>query len=146
MMRSRFIPASMTSTSVANRDRNCLPNRSSSAPHHGSGHEGIAQANEIAFHYPVLFVGAVILAHKGGAGQIEARHHVINKCVGVGGGGIALHHHRIKGIHGGLDEQIRHSENGILQACRDAQHQQISCHMAVRLHFSFRTGHNAPRR
>ena len=51
--------------------------------------ERIAEADVIAFHHPVLFPRAPVLAHEGRAGGIERGHDVVNHVVHVDCGGVA---------------------------------------------------------
>ncbi len=79
-------------------------------------HEGICDADEVAFQHAIPLAGAKVLPHEGGAGGVERRHDVIDHGVGVGGGGIALDHDGIEGVDGALNEEIRNGEDGVLES------------------------------
>ena len=54
---------------------------------------------------------------------MEGGHDVVDQCVGVGGGCVAGHHHRIEGVDAGLDEQIGNGKQRVLNACGNADEQ-----------------------
>ena len=51
---------------------------------------------------------------------MEGGHHIVDQRVSVGGGCIAGHHYRVKGVDAGLDEQIGNGEQRVLNACGNA--------------------------
>src|SRR5699024_11582511 len=74
---------------------------------------GIAQRDEVALLDPLRLAGAVVLAHKAGAGSVEGGHHVVDQRVGVGGGRVAADHHRVEGVDAGLNEEVRSEERRV---------------------------------
>ena len=83
--------------------------------------ERIAEADVIALHHPVLVPRAPVLAHEGRAGGIERGHHVVDHVVDVDRGGVAGDDGGIKRVDADLDEEIRHREDHMLDASRDAE-------------------------
>ena len=94
--------------------------------------EGIAQRDEVALLDPLRLAGAVVLAHKAGAGSVEGGHHVVDQRIGVGGGRVAADHHRVEGVDAGLNEEVGQRKDGVLTAGRHPQPQDAAGHGGVK--------------
>ena len=137
MMRRRIIPACATSEELP-------PEDDQQRTHDKGNAEGEHHRDEVAVDDALALARTVILAHEGRAGGVNGSHHVIDERVGVRGGGVAFHHHLIKGVHARLNEQVRYCENRVLQTGGNAQRQHLLC--LVRLNPQHRPfqPHHAP--
>ena len=75
--------------------------------------------------------GTPVLAHEAGAGGVEGGHHVIDNGVRIGRGGVSGYHDGIEGVDSRLNEQVGKGEDHVLEACRNAQHQQLPYFAAI---------------
>ena len=62
---------------------------------------------------------------------MEGGHHVIDNGVRIGRGGVSGDHGGIEGVDSRLNEQIGKGEDHVLEACRNAQHQQLPYFAAI---------------
>ncbi len=80
---------------------------------------------------PVIFPGAVILAHEGGTGLAEGVHDIVGKYFKVVGSGRSCHNRCAEAVDRGLDDDIREGKDHALDACGYAYFQNLDQDVGV---------------